>query len=132
MIAGRRRYIGAGHGGGLYSSACPARCVEPSITMTEKEGILRLQPSGRWAVCRSGRTPVEITSGELFRIEVDGELKITRMEFRRSNSRATTRLTTTGSAMARALQLATMISRRAGSTSAISRHQVQSSAGRPP
>jgi hypothetical protein len=51
-------------------------------TMTEKEGILQIQPSGRWAVCRPGRAPVEITSGELFRIEVDGELKLTQMEFR--------------------------------------------------
>jgi hypothetical protein len=50
--------------------------------MSEKEGILRLQPSGRWAVCRPGRAPVEITSGELLRVEVDGELKLTRMEFR--------------------------------------------------
>ena len=49
--------------------------------MTEKEGVLRLQPSGRWAVCRPGREPVEIASGGLFRIEVDGELKPTRMEF---------------------------------------------------
>jgi hypothetical protein len=50
--------------------------------MTEKEGILRMQPSGRWAVCRPGQTPVEITLGEVFRVEVDGELKPTRMEFR--------------------------------------------------
>ena len=50
--------------------------------MTEKEGILQMQPSGRWAVFRTGRAPVEITSGELFRIEVAGELKVTRMEFR--------------------------------------------------
>jgi hypothetical protein len=41
-----------------------------------------MQPSGRWAVCRPGQTPVEITSGEVFRVEVDGELKPTRMEFR--------------------------------------------------
>ena len=52
--------------------------------MTEKEGILRLQPSGRWAVCLPGRAPVEINSGDLFHIEVDGELKVTRMEFRYS------------------------------------------------
>jgi hypothetical protein len=52
--------------------------------MTDKEGILRMQPSGRWAVCRPGRIPAEITSGERFRIEVLGsdELKLTRMEFR--------------------------------------------------
>ena len=53
--------------------------------MTEKEGILQLQPSGRWAICRPGQSPVEVTSGELFRIEVDGELKVTRMEFRHSS-----------------------------------------------
>jgi hypothetical protein len=50
--------------------------------MTEKEGVLLRQPSGRWAVCRPDQRPVEITSGELFRIEVDGELRPTRMEFR--------------------------------------------------
>jgi hypothetical protein len=52
--------------------------------MNAREGVLRLQPSGRWAVCRPGREPVEITNGELFRIEVPGyvELKLTRMEFR--------------------------------------------------
>jgi hypothetical protein len=48
--------------------------------MTEKEGVLQMQPSGRWAVCRPDRRPVEITSGE-FRVEVAGELKSTRMEF---------------------------------------------------
>ena len=41
-----------------------------------------MQPSGRWAICRPDRSPVEITSGELFRIEVNGELRPTRMEFR--------------------------------------------------
>jgi hypothetical protein len=30
--------------------------------MSENEGILQLQPSGRWAVVRPGRIPVEITS----------------------------------------------------------------------
>jgi hypothetical protein len=29
--------------------------------------------------------PVEITSGELFRIEVDGELKLMRMEYNRTD-----------------------------------------------
>src|SRR5262245_58058668 len=51
----------------------------------EKEGVLRLtHPSGRWAVCRPGLLPVEITSGDVFRVEVDGELKVTRMEFAHS------------------------------------------------
>jgi hypothetical protein len=51
--------------------------------MTEKEGTLRMMASGRWAVYRPGRVPVEIMSGELFRIEVVGakELKLTRMEY---------------------------------------------------
>jgi hypothetical protein len=35
--------------------------------MTDKEGILRMQPSGRWAVCRPGQASVEIASGEVFR-----------------------------------------------------------------
>ena len=51
--------------------------------MTEKEGTLRMMASGRWAVYRPGRVPIEITSGELFRVEVTGakELKLTRMEY---------------------------------------------------
>jgi hypothetical protein len=51
--------------------------------MSDKEGILRMMASGRWAVYRPGRVPIEITSGELFRIEVAGakELKLTRMEY---------------------------------------------------
>jgi hypothetical protein len=48
--------------------------------MIEKEGTLRMQSSGRWAVYRPGHDPVEIMSGELFRVEVDGELRLTRME----------------------------------------------------
>jgi len=50
--------------------------------LSEKEGTLLIQPSGRWAVVRPGRIPVEMTSGELFRVEFNGELKPTRMEFR--------------------------------------------------
>jgi hypothetical protein len=50
--------------------------------MSEKEGTLRMMASGRWAIYRPGHLPHEITSGELFRVEVDGELKVTRMEFR--------------------------------------------------
>jgi hypothetical protein len=49
-----------------------------------KEGVLQMQSSGRWAVCRPGREPVEITTGDLFRLEVDGELKVTRMQFQHS------------------------------------------------
>jgi len=39
-----------------------------------------MQPSGRWAVCVPGRDPVAINSGELFRVEVDGVMTLTRME----------------------------------------------------
>jgi hypothetical protein len=51
--------------------------------MTEKEGTLPMIETGRWAVYRSGRLPAEITSGELFRVEVAGakELQLTRMEY---------------------------------------------------
>jgi hypothetical protein len=52
--------------------------------MTENEGTLRMQPSGRFAVCRPGRDPIEITSGDVFRVEVPGaypEMQRTRMEF---------------------------------------------------
>jgi hypothetical protein len=48
--------------------------------MSEKEGILRMIASGRWAVYWPGRLSVEITSGDLLRIDVAGELKLTRME----------------------------------------------------
>ena len=49
--------------------------------MAIKQGILKLQAPGRWAITLSGHPPIEITSGELFQVEVDGELKPTRMEF---------------------------------------------------
>src|SRR5215475_1428752 len=39
-------------------------------------------PLARWAVVRSRRQPVEITSDEFFHVEVNGELKSTRMDFR--------------------------------------------------
>jgi hypothetical protein len=55
--------------------------------MSEKEGTLQIRPSGRWAVCQPGREPVEITSGERFRIEFLGEMRLTRMEFRHSPRR---------------------------------------------
>ena len=51
--------------------------------MTEKEGALQMQPSGRWAIARPGREPIEITSGNRFRIEFARKLQLTRMEFRR-------------------------------------------------
>jgi hypothetical protein len=49
--------------------------------MTDNDGTLRMLPSGRWAVLRTGRDSVQIRSGELFRVEVDGQLKLTRMEY---------------------------------------------------
>ena len=51
--------------------------------MSEKEGTLRMMASGRWAICRAGETPHEITSGDRFRVEFAGKLQLTRMEFRR-------------------------------------------------
>jgi hypothetical protein len=50
--------------------------------MTDNEGRLRMQPSGRWAIVRPGRRPVVLYTGETFLVEVAGELKPTRMEFR--------------------------------------------------
>jgi Domain of unknown function (DUF5348) len=47
--------------------------------MTDKDGTLHLQPSGRWAILRPGREPFELTSGDVFRVEVGGKLQITRM-----------------------------------------------------
>jgi hypothetical protein len=49
------------------------KAADEHLAMSEKEGILRMMASGRWAVCRAGREPVEITSGERFRIEFLGE-----------------------------------------------------------
>jgi hypothetical protein len=50
--------------------------------MSVTEGILQLQRSGRWAIVRPRRVPVELTSGEVFWVDVNGEMKPTRMEFR--------------------------------------------------
>lgn len=48
------------------------------------QGRLQKQPGGRWAIVREGYSPDDITSGEVFRLEVDGKpgLQITRMEHR--------------------------------------------------
>ena len=45
------------------------------------EGTLNKMLSGSWAVCRSGKNPIEIKPGDAFRIEVDGIMRRTRMEF---------------------------------------------------
>lgn len=47
---------------------------------SDKEGSLERMPSGRWAVVRKGREPVEITSGELFRVWDLDRWVVTRME----------------------------------------------------
>ena len=52
--------------------------------MTGKQGTLHQQSSGRWAILRLGREPFELTSGDVFRVEVDGKLQITRMGHLRS------------------------------------------------
>jgi hypothetical protein len=49
--------------------------------MSDKEGTLRMQSNQRWAIIRPGCAPYELTSGDVFRVEVDGELKPTRMEW---------------------------------------------------
>jgi hypothetical protein len=58
--------------------------MNATATPINNVGILRLEPSGRWAIHRPGRLPLEITSGYPFRIEVQGssELQLTRMEYR--------------------------------------------------
>src|SRR5262245_25125718 len=71
-----------------YSGLRPRRANERAADMSEKEGTLRMMASGRWAVCRAGREPVEITSGERFRVEFLGEMRLTRMEFRRYRSQS--------------------------------------------
>ena len=46
-----------------------------------KEGVPQLQSPGRLAVCRSGRVPVELTSGDLSASKPTCKLEVTRMEF---------------------------------------------------
>ena len=40
--------------------------------MSHREGILRQQPTGRWAICREGWPPEELGVGAKFFIEVAG------------------------------------------------------------
>jgi hypothetical protein len=49
--------------------------------MSDKEGTLQMQPSGRWAIIRPAHAPYEITSGDVFHVEVGGKLRVTRMEW---------------------------------------------------
>lgn len=44
-------------------------------------GTLMLTDTGRWAIVAKGRNAYEITSGELFAVEVAGVMRTTRMEF---------------------------------------------------
>jgi hypothetical protein len=39
-----------------------------TLAMTDKEGTLHLQPNGRWAIIRPGRSPVAILEGEIFEV----------------------------------------------------------------
>jgi hypothetical protein len=69
----------------------PCRSLPRVATLTQLltdeplvQGTLHQQPSGRWAILRLGREPFELTSGDVFRVEVDGKLQITRMGHLRS------------------------------------------------
>jgi hypothetical protein len=53
---------------------------------SDKVGTLRMQANQRWAIIRPGHAPYELTSGDVFRVEVDGQLKRTRMEWARGRS----------------------------------------------
>lgn len=44
-------------------------------------GTLKLMPTKRWAIVNAHSAPYEITSGEVFHVEVAGVLRTTRMEF---------------------------------------------------
>jgi hypothetical protein len=37
--------------------------------------------AGRWAVCRTGRSPIDIMDCDDFCVEVEGKMRPTRMEF---------------------------------------------------
>ena len=44
-------------------------------------GTLMLLDSGRWAIFAKDRHPDDLTSGDVFAVEIAGALQITRMEF---------------------------------------------------
>jgi hypothetical protein len=56
--------------------------------MADAVGMLRKGLSGRWEIALRGGEAVEITSGEMFRVEVEGKegLQRTRMEYRHRDS----------------------------------------------
>ena len=45
-------------------------------------GTLKFNPHGRWEISREGRQPYELSSGDMFLLEVDGVLRLTSIEFR--------------------------------------------------
>jgi hypothetical protein len=49
--------------------------------MTTAIGTLKLNANGRWTIEREGRLPYELSSGSLFLVEVDGVLRLTRIEY---------------------------------------------------
>ena len=50
--------------------------------MPTKEGTLRQQPAGGWAIVAPGQSPVAIIAGEVFELEVAGEMKLAHMDRR--------------------------------------------------
>jgi hypothetical protein len=44
-------------------------------------GVLSMNGFGRWEIVRQGRQPYELTSGSVFLLEVDGVLRLTRIEY---------------------------------------------------
>jgi hypothetical protein len=55
--------------------------------MSEKEGTLRMQPSGQWAIQAPGHEPVPIVAGEFFLLEVQGERRMMRVRMDRKEGR---------------------------------------------
>jgi hypothetical protein len=55
--------------------------------MSEKEGTLRMQPSGQWAIQAPGREPVPIIAGEIFLLEVQGERRMMPVRMERKEGR---------------------------------------------
>jgi hypothetical protein len=44
-------------------------------------GVLSMNGLGRWVIVREGRVPYELSSGSTCLIEVDGVLRLTRIEY---------------------------------------------------
>ena len=54
--------------------------------MTDNEGTLQRATADRWGIAWPGLKPVTIPHGEVFLLEVAGELKRTRIEYRSGDS----------------------------------------------